>query len=247
MKAMVFAAGLGTRLKPLTDTMPKALVKVSGKPLIGYILGKLAASGYDDITVNVHHFPQQIREYLLREDLGARISISDESGMLLETGGALWKARPLLDGGSEPFLVHNVDILSNLDFAGFRSAFRPGALAVLAVSDRNTRRYLLFDADMRLVGWTDALTGEVRSPFPGLDPSTCRRYAFAGIHNISPAIFEVFDRLGFSGRFSIIDFYLRACAEYPVYGVVPDDFKMLDVGKAGSIEEAENNLSIFAV
>lgn len=247
MKAMVFAAGLGTRLRPLTDTMPKALVKVAGKPLLSRVIDKLASAGYDDIVVNVHHFPEQIKAYLADSGHGVRISISDESSALLETGGAILHAKALLEDSDGPFLVHNVDILSDLDLQWFRSESRPGALANLLVSDRQTQRYFLFDDDMRLAGWTNLATGEVRSPFHGLDPAKCRRYAFAGIHNISPQVFEAFDKLGFSGRFPIVDFYLKACAEYPVYGIVPGDLHLIDVGKAGSIEEAENFLSIFAI
>lgn len=239
MKAMVFAAGLGTRLRPLTDSMPKALVPVCGKPLLYHTICKLRSAGYNEIVVNVHHFPEQIRKYLADNDLGVTISISDESSCLLETGGGIMHARELLLPCSEPFLVHNVDIVSNLDIPWFRSQSRPGALATLLVSQRQTRRYLLFDNDMRLVGWTDISTGEVRSPYPGLDASRCRRYAFAGIHNISPAIFGAFAALGMPERFPIIDFYLQACATYPIYGVLSENLTLVDVGKIESLAEAE--------
>ena len=167
------------------------------------------------------------------------ISISDESSSLLETGGGIRHAKDLLLPCDGPFLVHNVDIVSNLNLAWFRSQTRPDALSTLLVSDRQTRRYLLFDNDMRLVGWTDASTGEVRSPYPDLRPEECRRYAFAGIHNISPAIFDAFDALGMPDRFPIIDFYLRACAAYPIYGVVAPGLTLVDVGKIESLAEAE--------
>ena len=237
MKAMVFAAGLGTRLKPITDSIPKALVPVCGDPLLGHVLRKLVASGYDDIVVNVHHFAGQIREYLDSHDFGVRISVSDESDLLRETGGAVRHARPLLEGGGN-FLIHNVDIISDLDLQWFRNACRPEALATLLVSDRQTQRYFLFDDSMRLVGWTNLASGEVRSPYPGLDAGKCRRLAFAGIHNISPRIFEVFDSYGCPERFSIVDFYLRACAEYPIYGVVPENLTLVDVGKLDSLAQA---------
>lgn len=238
MKAMVFAAGLGTRLKPITDSIPKALVPVCGDPLLGHVLRKLVASGYDDIVVNVHHFAGQIREYLDSHDFGVRISVSDESDLLRETGGAVRHARPLLEGGGN-FLIHNVDIISDLDLQWFRNACRPEALATLLVSDRQTQRYFLFDDSMRLVGWTNLASGEVRSPYPGLDAGKCRRLAFSGIHNISPRIFEVFDSYGCPERFSIVDFYLRACAEYPIYGVVPENLTLVDVGKLDSLALAE--------
>ena len=239
MKAMVFAAGLGTRLRPITDTMPKALVPICGQPLLYHTVCKLRDAGYDELVVNVHHFPEQIRKYLADNDLGVSIKISDESAELLETGGGINHARELLLPLDEPFLVHNVDIISNLDIAWFREQTRPDALATLLVSERQTRRYLLFNDDMRLVGWTDISTGEVRSPYPYLDVSKCRRYAFAGIHNISPAIFQAFDALEVPGRFPIIDFYLRACADYPIYGVPAPGLTLVDVGKIETLAEAE--------
>ena len=239
MKAMVFAAGLGTRLRPITDTMPKALVPVCGKPLLYHTVCKLRDVGCKEIVVNVHHFPEQIVKYLSDNDLGVTVKVSDESSALLETGGGIRHARELLLPCDEPFLVHNVDIVSNLDIAWFRAQAPSDALATLLVSERKTRRYLLFNEDMRLVGWTDIATGEVRSPYPGLDVSKCRMYAFAGIHNISPAIFDAFDALGMPERFPIMDFYLRACADYPIYGIAAQDLTMVDVGKIDTLSEAE--------
>lgn len=239
MKAMIFAAGLGTRLRPITDTMPKALVPVCGQPLLYHAVCKLRDAGCDDIVVNIHHFPEQIRSYLASHDLGVRIEISDESGALLETGGGIRHARRFLEDCDGPFLVHNVDIVSNLDLCRFRSQSRPGALATLLVSERQTQRYLLFDDDMRLVGWTNLATGEVRSPYPGLRAESCRRYAFAGIHCISPSIFGVFDAMGMPDRFPVIDFYLQACAEYPIHGVPAPGLTLVDVGKIESLAEAE--------
>lgn len=239
MKAMIFAAGLGTRLKPITDTMPKALVPVNGKPLLHHVLTKLIEAGYDDITVNVHHFPDQIIKYLEENDFGVKINISDERTQLLETGGAVKHAHPFLDG-TEPFLVHNVDILSDLDLDWFRKAYRPGDLATLLVSERKTQRYLLFDAEGLLCGWTNIATGEVRSPRGGIDPKDYRMLAFSGIHYISPEIFEAFERYGFGERFSIMDFYLTACADYPIRAAAPEQLRLLDVGKLDSLAQAGN-------
>ena len=257
MKAMIFAAGLGTRLKPITDTMPKALVPVCGQPLLYHVITKLVAAGYDDLVVNVHHFPDQIIHYLHSHDFGARIAVSDERDFLRETGGGIRYAKRLLTDFSaplemterdsfaslgmtkEPFLVHNVDIVSNLDLGWLRGQFREGALATLVVSERKTQRYFLFDEDNRLKGWTNIATGEVRSPFPDIDPDRCRKLAFAGVHLMSPALFEAFDRYGFGDRFSIVDFYLRACADYPIYAAVPPDFTLVDVGKKETLSEAE--------
>ena len=261
MKAMIFAAGLGTRLKPITDTMPKALVPVCGQPLLYHVISKLVAAGYDDLVVNVHHFPDQIIHYLHAHDFGAHIAVSDERDFLRETGGGIRYAKHLLtdfstppaaplemtEGDSfaslgmtsEPFLVHNVDIVSNLDLGWLREQHREGALVTLVASERKTQRYFLFDEDNRLKGWTNIATGEVRSPFPDIDPDRCRKLAFAGIHLMSPAIFDAFDRYGFGDRFSIVDFYLRVCADYPIYAAVPPDFQLVDVGKFDALPEAE--------
>ena len=234
---MVFAAGLGTRLKPLTDKMPKALVPIAGKPLLYHVMNKLRAAGYSEFIVNVHHFPEQIRDYLAGTDFNVRIS--DESSELLETGGGILHAEDLILPTEEPFLVHNVDIVSNLDLAWLREKTRPEALATLVVSERPTRRYLLFDDEMRLAGWTDTSTGEVRSPHPGLDPSKCRKLAFAGIHNLSPRIFECMRSSGFTGRFPIMDFYLKVCSVEPIYGATPENLQLVDAGKLESLAPTE--------
>lgn len=243
MKAMIFAAGLGTRLKPITDTLPKALVPVGGEPLLYHVITKLKAAGYTELVVNVHHFAGQIREYLATHDFGLPISISDETDELLETGGGIAHAKDLILPTGEPFLIHNVDILSNLDIAWFRSQTRPEAISTLLVSERETSRYLLFDGEMRLVGWTNVTTGEVRSPYPDLNPDHYHKLAFAGIHNLSPAVFDAFEQAGFTGRFPIMDFYIRECANYPIYGVSAPGLRLLDVGKVDSLAQAEELLA----
>lgn len=236
MKCLIFAAGLGTRLKPLTDTMPKAMVPVAGKPLIEHILCKVAAAGFDEAVINVHHFADQIIEFVARHDFGLKIAISDEREALLETGGGIKKAQSLI-GAAEPFLVHNVDILSNLNLSEFYRLHRRADLATLLVSRRATNRYLLFDANRRLVGWTNLSTGEVKSPYPDLDVTKCEKLAFAGIHVISPAVFKLMET--WSGKFSIIDFYLSVCATQTIRGVEIPRMQMLDVGKVDSLCEAE--------
>ena len=244
MKAMIFAAGLGTRLKPITDTLPKALVPVCGEPLLKHVLDRLSAAGIDDFVVNVHHFAEMIVSYLQElDDPALRIAVSDESDRLLETGGGILHARDLLLAG-EPadgrFLVHNVDILSDLDIPGFLDAWRPGALATLLVSERRTQRYLLFDDDMRLLGWTNIATGEVRSPYPDLDPSKCQMFAFSGIHQLSNGVFDVMESEGMGERFPIMDFYLRVCDRYPIYGKKPASLELIDVGKLDTLAVAED-------
>ncbi|WP_337628957.1 nucleotidyltransferase family protein [Prevotella sp.] len=267
MQAMIFAAGLGTRLKPLTDTMPKALVRVGGEPLIKRVIMNLAAAGVDRIVVNVHHFAEQIIDYLKDNDnFGLDIRISDETAGLLETGGGIKKAAPLFDPAA-PILIHNVDILSNVNLSEFyqiasRSEESEGGSekrrvkseesnccgavdAVLLVSWRKTKRYLLFNDDMKLVGWTNIETGEVRSPYPDLDPKKCRMYAFAGIHALSPRLLKMMDE--FPDRFGIIDFYLKACATHNIKGYVKDDLKLMDIGKLDTLAQAEEFLKELEV
>ena len=251
MQAMIFAAGLGTRLKPLTDTMPKALVRVGGEPLIKRVIENLARAGVDRIVVNVHHFAGQIIDYLKENNnFGLDIRISDETSGLLETGGGIKKAAPLF-APDAPILIHNVDILSNVDLKKFyiaasvreerRVKSEAGVDAVLLVSWRKTKRYLLFDDDMRLVGWTNIETGEVRSPYPELNPKECRMYAFAGIHAISPRLLKMMD--SFPDRFGIIDFYLKACATHNIIGYAKDDLKLMDIGKLDTLVQAEEFLA----
>ena len=253
---MIFAAGLGTRLKPLTDTMPKALVRVGGEPLIKRVILNLAAAGVDRIVVNVHHFAGQIIDYLKDNDnFGLDIRISDETAGLLETGGGIKKAAPLFDS-TAPILIHNVDILSNVDLREFyqiASQSEKGKVkseesecdAVLLVSWRKTKRYLLFNDDMKLVGWTNIETGEVRSPYPELNPKECRMYAFAGIHALSPRLLKMMDE--FPDRFGIIDFYLKACATHNIKGYVKDDLKLMDIGKLDTLAQAEEFLEELRV
>lgn len=246
MKAMIFAAGLGTRLKPITDSMPKALVPVEGKALLERVMRKLMDAGADSFVVNVHHFPDQIKDFLAANDnFGAKVAVSDEQPDVLETGGGILNARNLIReaGDEDGFLVHNVDILSNLDVRSFVSQVRPEALATLLVSERQTQRYFLFNDEMRLVGWTNIATGEVRSPFPELDVEKCHKYAFAGVHYISDKVFEVMEDLGYEGRFPIVDFYLKAAGTHPIYGVAPAGLKLMDVGKISTLESCRSFLA----
>lgn len=239
MKAMIFAAGLGTRLKPLTDNLPKALVPVGGRTLLEHVIMKLKSAGYDDIVINIHHFGDMIEDFVREHDcFGIGISISDERDFLRETGGGILHARKLLED-SDRFLVHNVDILSNLDLRHFDSLWKEDAVAQLLVSDRKTTRYLLFDDDMRLVGWKNTVTGETKSPYS--EVPNCRALAFSGIHLVSGNIFLLMENFS-NGRekFSIIDFYLSVCDRYPIYGTLCNDLKMIDVGKLDSLAEAES-------
>ncbi|MCD8207298.1 MAG: NTP transferase domain-containing protein [Bacteroidales bacterium] len=272
MKAMIFAAGLGTRLRPLTDSRPKALVEVDGKPLLGHLMEKLRSQGFDEVVVNVHHFAALLEDYIRSNDgFGMKVSISDERELLGDTGGGLLHARPLLEGSGQ-FLVHNVDVLSNLDFSFLtaetqtESATRESetqqkpatpepALATLVVSDRPTSRYLLFNNELRLVGWENRRTGEIRSPYlkgaaitsslgiaaPEIkvcpELRNARALAFSGIQTVSDSMFPELEKYASEHGevFSIIDFYISACADFPIYGLIPEDFKMLDVGKLDAL------------
>lgn len=239
-QAMIFAAGLGTRLKPLTDTIPKALVRVGGEPLLEHVVKKLKASGFDRIVVNVHHFASQIVDFLHDNgNFGVDIGISDESDMLLDTGGGIKKARPLFLDGT-PILVHNVDILSNVDLDWLYARHGTDD-ATLLVSERKTKRYLLFNDGMRLVGWTNIETGEVKSPFPDLDVKSCRMLAFSGIHVFSPGLFPLMD--AFPDKFGIMDFYLNVCDKAVIKACFKSDLRLLDVGKLDSLAEADVFLS----
>lgn len=169
---MILAAGLGTRLKPLTDSKPKALVPVDGVPLLDINIRRLQTQGYGRFVVNVHHFAQQIidhvkERYPQETQQAPRVLISDETPLLLETGGALKHAQQLFHD-DQPILIHNVDILDNVDYDWFANQHQSDEDAVLLVSRRKTKRYLLFDAAMRLMGWMNVETGEVKSPYPWL-------------------------------------------------------------------------------
>ena len=270
---MILAAGLGTRLKPLTDTMPKALVPVGGTPLLDINIRKLQSQGYDRFVVNVHHFAQQIVDHVAQQDYAPLVHFSDETDALLETGGGLKKAQNLFRD-DEPILIHNVDILDNVDYEWFARQHQADEDAVLLVSRRQTKRYLLFDNAMHLMGWINRETGEVKSPFPWLresdiaiddnlqvisltshlspltshlSPLTSKlnAFAFSGIHSFSPRLFPLMDR--FPDRFGIIDFYLSVCHRARIVGLEKDDLRLMDVGKIDTLSEAETFLSSFTI
>ena len=226
-QAMIFAAGLGTRLKPLTDTMPKALVRVGGQPLLWHVVMKLRAAGFERIVVNVHHFAQQIVDYIEANNrFGLDIRISDETDGLLETGGGIKKAQSLFDPSS-PILIHNVDILSNLNL---QAVYEAGQ-SVLVVSERQTKRYLQFDDDQRLVGWKNVETGQVKG-------REGRSLAFSGIHVFSPLLFPLM--ASWPDRFPIMDFYLDVCDKCCITGYEAPGLRLMDVGKLDTLDEAND-------
>lgn len=265
MNVMIFAAGRGTRLKPLTDILPKALVPVGDKPLLQHVLDKVAelpafknkeqetfASevGGSRVVVNVHHFGSQIINFLrlAQPHYPFSISISDEREQLLETGGAIKKARSIFAKG-QPILIHNCDILSNADLTAlYASAAETSASdrvgAALLVSERKTTRYLLFDKDMRLVGWTNIQTGEMKSPYSDIRERMNRNelsmYAFSGIHVISQSLFPLMDEE--QDVFPIMDFYLKNCDTFCIRGVLQPELRLLDVGKLNTLDAAADFL-----
>lgn len=237
MNAFIFAAGLGTRLKPLTDTMPKALVPVAGKPLLAHVIEKLKAAGCKKIVINIHHFGEMIMDYVKENNnFGIDIVFSDEREMLLETGGAIKHAVDLL--GDEPFLIHNVDIMSNVDLKALWSEhINSGSAATLLVSKRNSSRALLFNKESTLTAWTNKNTGEVKTPYENIEIARLEEFAFSGIHVFSPQLFKYFGE--YPEKFSIIDFYLNTCKAEKIKAFTQDGLQLLDVGKLDSLEKAE--------
>lgn len=236
MRAMILAAGLGTRLRPLTNDRPKALVEIAGRTLLEITLTRLREFGIHDVIVNAHHFAEKLVQYLKAHgNFGMHIEVSREE-VLLDTGGGLKKAAHFFQYTEQPFLLHNVDILSTVDLARMAQSHREsGALATLAVQDRKTSRYLLFDDELQLCGRRidgDEIVRSVASPDP---------LAFAGIHVISPRIFE---RMSEDGIFSIIDVYLRLAHEGErIIGFRADEYYWRDVGKPESIARAEEDIN----
>lgn len=233
-RAMILAAGLGTRFKPWTDRHPKALAMVNGKSLLQRNIEYLQQYGIRDVVVNVHHFARQIVDALSANDgWGSGYAISDETDAVLETGGGLQKAGPLLEDG--PFVLMNVDILTDMDLAELTSDhLRHRPLATLAVTGRNTSRYFLFDDRDELCGWRNATTGEermAREPAGAVVPK-----AFSGIHVIEPAIFPL---IRLRGKFSMVDLYLDLAADQAIRAHDHSRSLLIDVGKPESVEKAE--------
>ena len=241
MKAMIFAAGLGSRLKPLTDTMPKALVHVAGCPMLEHVILKLKASGFTEIVINIHHFGEQIIDFLkTNNDFGLTIHISDERDRLLDTGGGIRKARLFFENSGEPFLVHNVDILSDMNLKElYDFHMQSGSVATLLASRRTTSRYLLFNTERKLRGWINKDTGQVKPEGFHYDESLYREYAFSGIHVFSPAVFRLMEAPRWEGKFSIMDFYLATCGQTDYSGYLAEKLELIDIGKPETLARAE--------
>lgn len=222
MKAMIFAAGLGTRLRPLTDTVPKAMVEVGGEPMLKIVLDRCHRAGITEVVVNVHYLPDVIKSFLLTYDSpGMKVFISDESDEILETGGGLIKAKDFFSDG-QPFLLANADVLTNIDIKVFFEAHQKlDRIATLAVRDRNTSRKLLFDNNLRLIGRANGEEGVA--------------LAFSGYHIISPEIFNHTTRIG---KFSITDWYIDICQEQSIFAYSHQDDIWIDIGTVEKLAEA---------
>jgi N-acetyl-alpha-D-muramate 1-phosphate uridylyltransferase len=232
MKAMIFAAGLGTRFKPWTDLHPKALAVVNDKSLLQRTVEYLQQYGISDVVVNVHHFPDQVKSEIEKsKGWGSHIVISDESEELLDTGGGMLKAKALL--GGERFLTINVDILTDLNLKEFLASHQlQNSLITLAVTERETSRYLLFNKYNRLCGWKNKKTGEEKIV---LQAKELFEKAYSGIAIFEP---EVFKLSMLEGKFSLIELYLSLAHENKIACFDHTGSKLLDVGKPGSVEEA---------
>jgi NDP-sugar pyrophosphorylase family protein len=236
MKAMILAAGFGTRLKPFTDHHPKALAPVNGKSLLQRNIVYLVSYGFDEIIINVHHFAEQIIEIIkLNNGWGAKVSFSDEIDAILETGGGLKRAKHFFENSNEAFVLMNVDILTDLNLTEMLHYHQQHkALATLAVRKRDTSRYLLFNEENILVGWRNANTNEEKIVH---ESATYYQKAFSGVHIIEPKILSLITQ---EGKFSMIDLYLELAKNNIIVAYDHSHTKMIDVGKPESIEKAED-------
>lgn len=235
-QAFILAAGLGTRLKPLTDSLPKALVEINGVSLLEHNINKLISFGCKHIVVNVHHFAELIIEHIANKNYNADIFISDETNKLLDTGGALLNAKNYFDF-SKDILVHNVDILSKIDFLDLYNDHNlRNNLATLAVSQRQTSRYLLFDENNKLCGWENTKTNEkiISNNSTELIP-----FGFSGVQIIKPDLIDLIEN---KGSFPIIPEYLKLSTSYPIYSYLHSQDIWVDVGKIEAIEKAQRLL-----
>lgn len=243
MKAMIFAAGLGTRLRPLTDNCPKALIKVGGTPMLERVINKLKSAGVAEMVINVHHLADKIKDFLKEKNyFDCIIHISDEREILLDTGGGILNARRWLDG-SEPFIVHNADIFTDFDMSDMIASHEEGnADVTLLVGRRDTSRYLLFDGS-RMVGWENKKTGEIRSPWDISVYEHTIPLAFGGVHIMNPSVFEYLEKVH-EKVFSITPFYTDYCKQLLIQGFIPSQqYNWVDIGRPESLNIAENIVS----
>lgn len=236
MKVLIFAAGLGTRLKHLTKDKPKALVKFNGKPILEHLILNLKNQGFNSFVINVHHFADQIENFLKsNNNFNAKIEISDERKMLLETGGGLLKAKPFLIN-EENFIIYNADIFSDINLKELISEHKKNkALATLVVQERETSRKLLFNTKNELCQWKNFATNEIKVAKE--TNYKLKAWAFTGVHIVSNQIFNYITE---AGKFSIIDLYLRLAKEHKISALKSNKNYWFDLGKPENIINAEN-------
>jgi mannose-1-phosphate guanylyltransferase len=239
MKAMIFAAGLGSRLRPLTDNKPKALIEINNTPLLEFVINRLKSYGFYEIIINIHHFADMIIDFLKKKNnFKIHIEISDERDLILDTGGGLKKASWFFDD-SKPFLVHNVDVLSDLDLNKlYQYHLDTDSFATIAVRNRITQRYLLFDDNNTLCGWKNTKTSDTK--ISRQSESSLHLLANCGIQIIDPRIFQ---HLPDENVFSIIDLYLKLSANKKISAFIDNNSFWMDVGKKENLQEAENFLT----
>jgi len=241
MKAMILAAGLGTRLKPFTNSTPKALVPILGKPVIEHVILKLKKQGFNEIIINIHHFGDQIIDFIKSKSyFDIRIEFSDEQDKLLDTGGAIKKASWFFDT-DESILIHNTDIISDVNLSAvYDNHIQNKAMATLVVNERKSSRYLFFDENNNLKGWVNEKSGKTISS-SDYNPLKHHKLAFFGIHVLSGSAVSYMK--DFPDKFSIIDFYLSICDKNSVHAFLANDNYMVDVGKLESLDRAEEFLN----
>lgn len=239
-KAMIFAAGLGTRLKPITNKIPKALAEVNGVTLLEILIRRLINFDYHTIVINIHHFSDQILDFLnQKKNFGIDILISNETDQLLDTGGGLQNAKHFLKS-EFPILIQNVDVLTNLDYAQMEKYhLQHDALATLAVRSRISSRYLLFDNNRKLSGWKNTKTGEVIVARPNPNP---KALAFSGVHFVSTEIFQYMDEVG---PYSIVNKYLELATKCSIFGYQHDQDFWMDLGKPEQLNRASDFFNIY--
>ena len=245
MNALILAAGLGTRLGQLTSNRPKALVEVCGRTMLEHQLRHLSAAGFNRFVINIHHFAGSVREFLSeRNNFGLDIRLSDETDLLLDTGGGIRKAMRLFDNDL-PVLVHNVDIFSSVELkALYCGHIESGADSTLLVAQRSTSRYLYFDAEGMLRGWSNEKTGLVRSPYPDFDKDAFTPCAFQGIHVLSRSLLPLLDAIP-EPKFSITDFYVDNAARLRLRSVISDAKDWVDAGKPEALERASQIIKAY--
>lgn len=239
MKAMILAAGLGTRLRPLTDNRPKALIEVGGVPILERVILSLKESGFESLIVNVHHFADQIIDFLDSHDYGIKIKISDERETLLDTGGGIVKASSLMfEKDRYPVLIHNVDIMTDANLTELMDeAEKNGGGGTLLVSKRDSSRKLIFDKDNNLRGWHNLTTGQYR-PEGFVPEHGDRQLAFSGIYVLTYEGVKEMERLLGKGKYSVTEYFLDSHRESPLKGLEKEGLKIMDIGKPASLERA---------